>query len=339
MAERVEIDVVANDKASGNLKKVSMNLREVGEKISSLGMRMSAAFTVPVIGAIMGMQKLGTEADKTLSELEKNLRDAITGGDPAKIREAQIALNNLDSATRQQALAWREFEKAIAPARQELSQAAATLMTGLVPVVKQLTPYLIDAAKWIANLAKEFSALPTGTKDAIIGAVAFLAAIGPVLVVVGQVVNVIGTLQMLLPMAGTAFSTFGSTVGASMTAALGPVGLLLAAIAALIYLVNTPFGQKGILAGKQILAMGAGDLGLIAGLFNGQGSIATGDEWTRKASTGLGLGTQSVPMTNAIGGGTTVVNNYNGVNLLDTKAQGLLNPYIDARSRQKGYGY
>jgi hypothetical protein len=55
----VQININAKDNATPVIKKVTVNLKEMGEKTAQIGMRMSAAFTLPVVGlaAIIGQSK------------------------------------------------------------------------------------------------------------------------------------------------------------------------------------------------------------------------------------------------------------------------------------------
>jgi hypothetical protein len=52
MSNDVVITLTGKDNLTPVTKNITMNLREMGEKISSLGMRMTAAFTLPVVGLI-----------------------------------------------------------------------------------------------------------------------------------------------------------------------------------------------------------------------------------------------------------------------------------------------
>jgi hypothetical protein len=59
MTENVNIQINGVDKFSPVVKKVTMSLKDMGEKVSMVGMRMSGAFTLPVVGmaAIIGKSK------------------------------------------------------------------------------------------------------------------------------------------------------------------------------------------------------------------------------------------------------------------------------------------
>lgn len=66
----VQININAKDNASPVVKKVTVNLKEMGEKAAQVGMRMSAALTLPVVGmaAIIGKSPEVQAALKPISD-------------------------------------------------------------------------------------------------------------------------------------------------------------------------------------------------------------------------------------------------------------------------------
>lgn len=85
-----------------------------------------------------------------------------------------------------------------------------------------ILPYLQQFLNWIKEGLQKFRALDDSTKNVIVRIVAFAAAIGPVLTILGSLIKGIQTIQMLL-------TTFG--------AASGPVGIVMAALAALVAII------------------------------------------------------------------------------------------------------
>lgn len=59
MANAINVAINVTGNASPQVKKVTMNLKEMGEKVSQVGMRMGAAFTLPLVGlaALVGQSK------------------------------------------------------------------------------------------------------------------------------------------------------------------------------------------------------------------------------------------------------------------------------------------
>lgn len=85
-----------------------------------------------------------------------------------------------------------------------------------------ILPYLQQFLNWIKEGLQKFRDLDDSTKNVIVRIVAFAAAIGPVLTILGSLIKGIQTIQMLL-------TTFG--------AASGPVGIVMAALAALVAII------------------------------------------------------------------------------------------------------
>lgn len=96
------------------------------------------------------------------------------------------------------------------------AEIGATLGSVLLPAMEVLREKLAALKEW-------WDQLSPSTQDAIVKAAMIAAAVGPVLVVIGKVISVIGTLMTLAP-----------ALGAVIGALTGPVGLVVAAITALI---------------------------------------------------------------------------------------------------------
>ncbi len=98
----------------------------------------------------------------------------------------------------------------------------------LMPVIKNIVAGIQSFVDWLNNLDE-------GTKQTIVTIGLIVAAVGPVLIVIGKVVSAVGTIL-------SAVSKIGPVIGAVKTAATGlftvlaanPIGLVVAAIAALI---------------------------------------------------------------------------------------------------------
>lgn len=237
--EEIKINITGNTKGlEAATKKVTVNLMEMGEKVSNLGMRISGVFTLPVIA--IGHWVLQNEA------LKKSLEPI--GAEFLKIRD-ELAME-------------------------------------LLPVVRELMPTIMEGVRAIGGLVTAFGELTTEQKINILRWVGLVAAIGPVITIIGQVIATVGIVQNIftmlsvsLPAASTAMTTFG----ASATAALGPVGLLVIAVGGLLALLNSDFGKRGITAGKQLLALGAREV------WNAIGGQAAGNAAFANANQSLGL--------------------------------------------------
>lgn len=103
-----------------------------------------------------------------------------------------------------------------------------------------ILPVFNDIIKAVNEKLKAFADLSEGTKKLIVVSGLLAAAIGPVLLIMGTIVPSIMTAVAAYRALGVAMTvtagtaaTAGATMGAGMTLALGPVGLTIAAVAAL----------------------------------------------------------------------------------------------------------
>ncbi len=100
--------------------------------------------------------------------------------------------------------------------KSSLEGVALQLYDALQPAFEKIVGVIQKAVSWFANLSPEMQKVIV-----IIGGLA--AALGPVLLILGTLISTVGTIIGLLPVLGTAF-----------TVLTGPVGLIVAAIAAAI---------------------------------------------------------------------------------------------------------
>lgn len=278
MAETVTINVRANT------TQAQTNLRELGEKISNLGMRITAAFTLPIVGAFA----MAVRQSKELQAALKPIQDAFSG-------------------------------------------VAAQLGDALVPLIQELTPSIIQLANALASVVQWFAQLDMGTQKTIVGFLAAVAAIGPFITIIGQVIGTVGTVQTIMASLGTmlpALTTGITTFGTAAAAAITPLLPLLAAVAALIALVNSEFGKSGITAGKQLLTGAAAGF---AGLIGGQDAARQTLE-----SVGGALGVVGQPATPTSSGGQTIIYNNYGVDANNPYVKQALTPYINQNARSRG---
>ena len=98
------------------------------------------------------------------------------------------------------------------------------------PLLELLMPALEKMGEVLNGLVEKWNNLSPGMQKAIITIAGIVAAIGPVLVIVGSLITKIGMLMTFLP----AITAALPAVGAAFSALLGPVGLIIAAIAALV---------------------------------------------------------------------------------------------------------
>jgi len=304
MTEKVEIDIVARDKASGTIKKVSVNMKELGEKVTGLGMRLSAITTLPV-----------------------------------------LALGKWVSQN-------KEIADTLAPIGVEFAKIRDELAVGLLPVLQEAMPSILEIVRGIGDLAKAFSALDTSTKQTIVTAIGVVAALGPIVSIIGQVMATIGLLQGVLGAGGLSAAFTG--LGAAIAAIGAPVIILTGLLAALFLLVFTNW-DKLVTIAKQLISLGAYALGGeqaglamaktvgLAGRANG-GPVMPGQSYMvgERGPEILRMGAsggQVIPLSGRSGGngGANVYYTNNGVDLQGAQQiQALLDPFITKNIRRAG---
>lgn len=106
----------------------------------------------------------------------------------------------------------------------------------LTPILRDtIIPLLSDFGEKISNLIEWFAGLDESTQRTIITVTAIIAALGPVLVVIGKITSSVGTMIGVFGKLNSAWGAVSSASGllsSSMSVLLGPVGLVIAAIAA-----------------------------------------------------------------------------------------------------------
>lgn len=107
--------------------------------------------------------------------------------------------------------------------RNKLVDAGIELGDKLTPILRDsVIPLVEKLIGHISGLLDWFSSLDPKWQQVILTAIGFTAALGPLLSVIGKIITVVGTITGALPVLGTAF-----------TALTGPIGIAIAAIAAL----------------------------------------------------------------------------------------------------------
>jgi TP901 family phage tail tape measure protein len=166
--------------------------------------------------ALNGIQMLMGNSE-AIREYENELR--IAGGTTQDVAEKQM--DNL----------WDQ----LGLIKDQLIDVAIELGQHIVPILKEsVIPMFEKFVEWVGKLAKWFGDLSPTWQKIILIALGFLAAVGPLLIVVGKIVFSIGQLIPIFAKMGAIFKLVG---GIFSGVALGPVAIIIAAIAALAVIV------------------------------------------------------------------------------------------------------
>lgn len=158
------------------------------------------------------------EATIKTKALEMGLIEEGDQLDLAGKQAATLALI-MEQTADAQGQAAREAEGASGSMRSlttELKNIAGELGEILLPII---TPFI----QKIGEITGKFKELSPETQEIIVKVGLLVAAIGPLLLIIGKTITIVGTITAALPVLGTAF-----------TALTGPIGIAIAAVAAII---------------------------------------------------------------------------------------------------------
>ena len=190
---------------------------------------------------ITGLSNMDEESESTIQTLD-NL-------DMAGIRQSGMlqslalasdqltgAIETSDTAYEENNALQEEAQKRYDTQAAKLSQLKERFMNVAVEIGEMLMPTLEKLTGFIESLIDQWNALDESEKENILKTVELIAAIGPVLLIIGEVIAGVGTLVATL---GTIVSTapaIGAALAAIGAALTGPIGIILAIIAALVAL-------------------------------------------------------------------------------------------------------
>lgn len=121
---------------------------------------------------------------------------------------------------------WDQTKVAANNLKLAASDLGSTLLTVLLPIITQVVSHIKDFTKWFKGLSDE-------QKEMIIKIAMLVAAIGPLLLIIGKMSTGLSALTGLLSKA----STFSGGFGGMLTALTGPIGIAIAAIGAIIAII------------------------------------------------------------------------------------------------------
>lgn len=191
------------------------------------------------IGGLSDTGEAGDSAIKILDDMgikETRLRDSI-------LRSAG-ASDLLTEATKMGNEAWQENSALTTEAdlryqsvEGKMNQMKASISVMATNLGEHLIPMLTSLFEWIANLADKFGNLSPTMQKVVVAAIGIVAAIGPVLIIIGKLITAVGVISGAIGAAGGVAGIAATAMGglsAAVAFITGPIGLAIAAIAAII---------------------------------------------------------------------------------------------------------
>ena len=176
-----------------------------------------------IIGFIEGLGKIGAAGGNTIAILEKlNLSDirvsdsllrASGAGDLFRqsIEKGTSAWQENTALTKEAEERYKTLASQLAITRNHLTEIAITFGRDLMPMIQ-------SAAKYVRDLSESFSALDPGVRQAIVVVAGLVAAIGPLLALLGSLIVAVAP---------------GGVLAVGFAALANPIGLTVAALVAL----------------------------------------------------------------------------------------------------------
>lgn len=258
----------------GNIVDGGVDLQNFAKIAGMTSDQFQQSFEQDAVGALTAFIKglgnadaAGTSAINMLEEMgvtEIRLRDSLlrlgNAGDLVTdaTKLSNEAWNENNALTHEAGERYKTFASQMTMLKNRLTDIGITIGDAIMPVVLQAVDSLQPLINKITSLAQSFGALEPAKQKMIIVGAAIAAALGPVLVVAGQIVSAVSALM---------------PVFAALT---GPVGLIVAAVAGLtaglVYLYKTNDTVRAALnsAWESIKAVALAAWGAIADFVMGQ---------------------------------------------------------------------
>ncbi len=180
-----------------------------------------------------------TEAQSKLDEETSGTLDSLSQAEMVQLRYAYVM--------EQTANAQGDFSRTSDGAANSMRMAQEAIKEAGANFGVLLTPYVAEAAQYIAQLVKNFADLPEEQKKTIITIAAVVAAVAPLLSIVGKTISVGGSLisgvGKLIEVGGKMAPLFGKIGTALSALATNPVVLIIAGIVALVAILVTAYNK------------------------------------------------------------------------------------------------
>lgn len=283
--------------SSGEMKPLSQLLVELRESFSGLTKAQKAEYAAGIAGK-EGMSGLLAIVTASQSDFDK-LTEAINNSNGAAKDVANVMLDNLGGQ--------------LTILKSTLEGIAIAFGDILLPTIKNVVAGLQNFLNWLTNLTD-------GQKQLVVTIAAIVAAIGPVLLIVGKLITSVVQIAKVVTSVVGVIAKIGPAVAGvvkAVVSALGPVGMIItiigAVIAALValYNKNETFRNFVNTAWAQIKEVISGVVNAIVNFFTVTipGAIDAVVSWFQSlVDSVVNFFTVSIP--NAINAGLTWIQNF-----------------------------
>lgn len=214
LMSQIEKSGANSETVMGGLRKALKNAAEEGIPLDQALSQLQDTIkngTGDVDGLTASYDLFGKSGDQVFNAVKNGSLDF---SDLAK--NAADASGTLDSVFNQTLTPADKFQMALNSAKDVGYELGNTLLPMITPLIEKFTDKLQKVSDWWASLSPK-------TQKMIEIAGLIVAGIGPLLMIIGSLLGALGNIIIIAPMVGSAFSVM-----------LGPVGLIIAGIAALI---------------------------------------------------------------------------------------------------------
>lgn len=209
------------EKSGANSETVMQGLRKALKNAAADGVPLDEALTQlqdtikngtgDMDGLTAAYDLFGKSGDQIYGAIQNGTLDFAELG-----KAASDAGGTLDSVFNETLTPADQFQMALNSAKDVGYEFGNTLLPMITPLIEKLTDKLQSVSDWWSGLSPE-------TQKMIEIAGLVVASIGPLLMIIGSLASAIGSIITIAPMIGTAFS-----------ALIGPIGIVIGIIAALI---------------------------------------------------------------------------------------------------------
>ena len=146
-------------------------------------------------GNLLGASEMAQELQDKLGSLSPAARDAalqtIFGSDATRAATVMMnrgadGLQKYISATNDQTAAQRMANSQMSDTSRAIEEMKGSLETAAITIGDTMAPMIQKVAEFISDLASKFSSLPSGIQTAIVVIAGIVAALGPALMMIGQ---------------------------------------------------------------------------------------------------------------------------------------------------------